>query len=221
MTFSVIIPTLNEEPNIRRCLAHVRTIDPDVEIVVADGGSADRSLHIAEEAGAVVCRSGCGRGIQMNAGAALASGDILLFLHADTRLPPETFRVLREFFEDENVQVGTFRVAYDARHPLLDMYTRIARYDSMFSSFGDQCIVARRRFFESLGGFPQWPLFEDVHFLRMARRNTRIYKFPATVTTSARRLRENGFVRQLGRDVWYIVQYWLGVPAEQLAAKYE
>jgi rSAM/selenodomain-associated transferase 2/rSAM/selenodomain-associated transferase 1 len=221
LKFSVVIPTLNEETNIRECVFNVRNMGPEVEVIVADGGSNDRTVQVAHEAGAAVCRSRCGRGTQMNAGAALASGDILLFLHADTKLPTNVFDVLADFFQDGNVQVGTFRVTYAPNHVALSLYSILARYDTIFSSFGDQCIVVRKQFFTSLGGFPDWPLFEDVHFLRMARAKTHIYKFPATVQTSSRRLQQNGVLRQLARDVWYIVQYLRGVPSEQLAAKYD
>jgi rSAM/selenodomain-associated transferase 1/rSAM/selenodomain-associated transferase 2 len=219
--FSVVVPTLNEETNIRECVLNVRNINPEVEVIVADGGSTDRTVQVAQEAGAVTCGARRGRGTQMNAGAAIASGDIVLFLHADTQLPPNAFDVLVDFFQDGNAQVGSFRVTYVPNHPALSLYCILARYDTIFSSFGDQCIVVRKQFFTSLGGFPDWPLFEDVHFLRMGRAKTHIYKFPATVRTSSRRLQQNGVLRQLARDVWYIVQYLRGVPSEQLAAKYD
>jgi len=221
LIFSVVIPTLNEETNIRECVLHVRHLDPGAEVIVADGGSADRTVQVAREAGAVTCGARRGRGTQMNAGAALASGDIVLFLHADTRLPANAFSLLADSFWNEHVQVGTFRVTYVPNHPAMALYSILARHDTIFSSFGDQCMVVRKQFFTSLGGFPDWPLFEDVHFLRMARGKTRIYKFPATVTTSSRRLQRNGVLRQLARDVWYIIQYLRGVPPEELAAKYD
>jgi rSAM/selenodomain-associated transferase 2/rSAM/selenodomain-associated transferase 1 len=221
LIFCVVIPALNEETNIRECVLHVRHLDPGVEVIVADGGSADRTVQVAREAGAVTCGARRGRGTQMNAGAALASGDIVLFLHADTRLPANAFDVLVDSFRDERLQVGTFRVTYVPNHPAMALYSILARYDTVFSSFGDQCLVVRKQFFNSLGGFPDWPLFEDVHFLRMARGKTRIHKFPATVATSSRRLHQNGVLRQLARDVWYIIQYLRGVPPEELAAKYD
>lgn len=221
MIFSVVIPALNEGTNIRECVSHVRHLDPGVEVIVADGGSTDGTVQAAREAGAVTCSARRGRGTQMNAGAALASGDIVLFLHADTRLPSNAFAVLAGFFRDEHVQVGTFRVTYAPNHPAMALYSLLARHDTVFSSFGDQCLVVRKQFLTSLGGFPDWPLFEDVHFLRIARGKTRIYKFPATVTTSSRRLQQNGVLRQLARDVWYIIQYLRGVPPEELAAKYD
>jgi len=100
LKFSVVVPTLNEETNIRECVLNVRNINPEVEVIVADGGSTDRTVQVAQEAGAVTCGARRGRGTQMNAGAAIASGDIVLFLHADTRLPPDAFDVLVDFFQD-------------------------------------------------------------------------------------------------------------------------
>jgi rSAM/selenodomain-associated transferase 2/rSAM/selenodomain-associated transferase 1 len=221
MKFSVIIPTLNEAQTIQRCIDYVSAIGPGVEIIVADGGSTDNTAQLAQESGAVVCHSQRGKGPQLNAGAAIASGDVMLFLHADTHLPANAFDSLGKWFNDENVQVGSFRATFDVEHWLLDYYHRFNRFDSVITRYGDQCIVARKSFFNSMGGFPEWPLFEDVHFLRMARRRTRICSFPEAVTTSARRFVQNGVIVQILRDAWYIAQYLLGASVERLAQDYE
>jgi rSAM/selenodomain-associated transferase 2/rSAM/selenodomain-associated transferase 1 len=218
--FSVVIPTLNEEESIGDCVARIRAIDPDVEVIIADGGSADETIRIAARKGVAVCSSGLGRGRQLNAGAALASGSVVLFLHADTRLPSDTFHVLREYFRDDCVQIGMFRLAFDSTNWLLNLSARFTRYDSILTSFGDQCIVMRKSFFDTLGGFPEWPLFEDVHLLRRARKRTRVRSFPATVTTSPRRFVQNGYARQFLLDAWYMLQYLWGVSPERIAAKY-
>lgn len=220
MTFSVIVPTLDEELVIGSCLAHLRSIAPDVEVIVADGGSRDSTVAIAREHGALVRHCRRGRGTQCNAGAALASGDVLLFLHADTRLPADAFSGLGVFLQNQRVNIGTFRLRFDVRHRLLDMYSRLARFDTVFTRFGDQCIVVRKSFFTAIGGFPEWPLFEDVGLLQKARQRTRIYWMPGTVTTSARRFLENGVIRQQLRDGWYLLQYLMGVSPQKLAAKY-
>ena len=219
--FSVIIPASNEEQTIGRCIDHVRAIDPGVEIIVADGESHDDTITIAQNKGVIICRSAKGRGVQCNAGAQQATGAMLVFLHADTLLPADAFSRLRAFFQDDRVQIGTFRLSFDVDHTLLRFYTYFTRFDSLFTRFGDQCICVRKAFFDSIGGFPDWPLFEDVQLLRTARKRTRIYSFPYSVTTSARRYMERGIVRQQLFNCVIMAQYLLGVPIERLARKYK
>jgi len=220
ITFSVIVPTLNEEKLIGTCVRGLRQLDPDVEIIVADGKSDDKTAHVAGKLGVIVVSSEAGRGYQCNAGAACASGDILLFLHADTKLPPRAFVQLRAFFQDDKVNVGVFRLALDVKHPLLNFYAMCNRFDSVLTRFGDQGIVIRTSFFHALGGFPNWPLYEDVRLLQKARKRSHIYLFPGTAVTSARRFVENGILVQCCRDMWYMLSYLLGVSPSRLAAKY-
>ena len=221
MTFSVIIPTLDEEAIIHGCIAAIRRLEPDAETVVADGGSTDDTIRIARELGVRVCRSKPGRGTQCNAGAEMATGGVLVFLHADTRLPDGAFQKLREIFSDERVQCGTFRVSFDVDHWFLRLLSFLSLLDPGFFRFGDQCLVIRKSLFESVGGFPDWRLFEDMELVRRARRRTRIRRFPLTVTTSARRFLQNGVIRQQARNTWYTARYLLGACPEKLAAEYE
>jgi rSAM/selenodomain-associated transferase 2 len=218
--FSVIIPALNEEASIQACVQRVRKLDTSLEIIVVDGGSQDQTAKIATSTGAWVIQTDSGRGTQCNAGANLAAGDILLFLHADTRLPEQAFSVLEQAFEDPTVQVGTFRLAFDDPHWLLKVYAHFSRYDTILTRFGDQGITVRKNFFLKSGGFPDWPLFEDLAFLRLARRQTRIVSFPATVMTSSRRYRKYGIVRQQVRNLWYIILFLSGVSPRHIALKY-
>lgn len=220
VSFSVIIPTFNEERSIISCVNRVRFLDPSVEIIIVDGGSVDNTVDLARQQDARVVMTTKGRGIQCNRGAACASGTILLFLHADTRLPDGAFSLLRSFFRRNETKVGTFRLAFDTSHWLLRSYAYFSRFDSLFTRFGDQCIVVRRDFFESLGGFPDWPLFEDIHFLRLARRETRVYSFPMTVTTSARRYLKNGIVKQQLRNSLLVARFLLKSPVADLALRY-
>lgn len=221
ITFSVIIPALNEEESIALSIASVWASDPTIEVIVADGGSTDGTVTIAQQAGAQVCCARGGRGPQCNAGAALASGAVLLFLHADTMLPRDAFAILQDTFADDAVQIGKFRLAFDTRDWLLDFAARCMWLDSAFTSYGDQCIVVRKTFFQELGGFPDWPLFEDVRLFETARWRTHVYVIPAEVTTSARRFMQNGVSRQLLQDVWYMVRYLTGMPPQRLATTYE
>jgi len=221
LRFSVIIPTLNEADVIREQVGRVLALEPAAEVIVADGGSEDATVSLATAAGAHVVYGLRGRGSQLGAGAVQATGDILLFLHADTRLPAVAFDLLRERFAGEEVQIGTFRLAFDGEHWLYTVYTFFSRFDSVLTTFGDQCIVVRRSFFEALGGFPEWPLFEDVALLQEARRRTRVHSFPAAVVTSARRFEREGIVRQSLRNGWYVLRYLFGASPRDLAARYE
>ena len=221
LTLSVIIPAFNEERSILSCIRRVRFLDPCVEIIVADGGSTDNTVRLARPEGVRVVTAAKGRGIQCNSGAACASGTIVLFLHADTRLPDGAFGFLQSFFQRDDVKVGTFRLSFDASHWLLKSYAYFSRFDSVLTRFGDQCIVVRRDFFDSLSGFPDWPLFEDVHFLRLARRKTRVHSFPIAVATSARRYLKNGIVRQQLRNALLVVRFLLKSSVADLARQYD
>ena len=220
MKFSVIIPTLNEEGYIERCIYNVLALDPDVEIIVVDGGSKDNTLKIAYDLGVIVVDSWPGRGTQFNSGAERASGDVLLFLHADTELPEDTFKCLEVFFQNREVQIGTFKIVYKPHHWLLDLISFFLQFDTILTKFGDQCIVVHRIFFDFIGGFPDWPLFEDVGLFQIARKRTRIQSFPRRVVTSSRRFIEKGVLLQLFTIVWYLLLYLTGTSPEELARRY-
>jgi rSAM/selenodomain-associated transferase 2 len=219
-TFSVIIPALNEEARIGACVAAVRALDPAVEVIVADGGSADRTAELAAAAGATVVEAPRGRGPQCNAGAARAGGEVLVFLHADTALPAEAFPLLRELFADPAAQVAKFRLSFDADDPVLALASRLMWFDTRLTSYGDQGIVIRRALFTELGGFPDWPLFEDVRLFELARARAEVLVVPAQVTTSARRFQANGALPQLLIDLGLWVEYVAGISPHEIAARY-
>ncbi len=220
-SFSAIIPTLNEAHHIVACISAVRALHPDIEVIVADGDSADDTTRLASEAGAVVHQAPRGRGPQCNAGAEVASGDVLVFLHADTQLPANAFQLLHQLFRNPEVNIAKFRLSFDTHDWLLDLAALFMWFDSVMTSYGDQCIVIRHKFFDELGGFPDWPLFEDVRLFELARQRTRVNVVPAMVTTSARRFRDNGVLKQLLSDVFHMVDYLTGVPPDQIAEIYE
>ena len=151
MKFSVIIPSLNEKATIHQCITHIRSLNPEAEIIIADGCSTDSIESIARRRGVSLINSEPGRGIQCNAGALVASGDILVFLHADTELPPDAFKILEEYFCREHVNIGTFHLSFDINHWLLRLYCLPCELDLAFTRFGDQCIVVRNSFFKSIG----------------------------------------------------------------------
>jgi rSAM/selenodomain-associated transferase 2 len=198
---SIIIPVLNEEARIRKTLADLVGLGA-AEVIVADGGSVDGTRALASLAtGVRVIRAPPGRGPQMNAGAAAATGDVLLFLHADVRLPASAWRDIQAALGDSDVVGGAFRthtVADDGRtRParwlrLADLRSRYFRLP-----YGDQAVFVRRAAFQRIGGFPAVPLFEDLEFSRRLWRVGRVRTLPSEVTVSGRRF--------LARPVYYAV----------------
>lgn len=219
-SYSVIIPALNEDTRIGETIDAVRAARNDVEIIVVDGGSTDGTKDLVRGRGVLLLESRCGRGVQCNHGAELATGRILLFLHADTRVPVEAFTVLDGAFEDPGISVGTFKMKFDYEHWFLRASGWFTRFDSILTTFGDQGIVVRKGFFHSLGGFPNWKAFEDVRFFQTARKQTSIISFQATVTTSARRFVQNGIIRQQLRNLWHVFCFLLGEHQRVLADHY-
>jgi rSAM/selenodomain-associated transferase 2 len=215
-----VIPALEEGSRIAGCVAQVRAEAPCARVVVADGGSSDATVELARKAGAEVKSVAAGRGRQCNAGAQGAEEEWLIFLHADTVLPPGTGAFLSRALSSPGLQIGTFRLRFDVDHWFLRWCGFFTRFDSLWTRFGDQVIVVRRTFFSSLGGFPEWPLFEDVELLRRARRRTRIVSCPWEVVTSGRKFVQRGVFRQQLRNGWLILQYLCGVSPEMLARRY-
>ncbi|MGI2335041.1 MAG: TIGR04283 family arsenosugar biosynthesis glycosyltransferase [Dehalogenimonas sp.] len=221
ISFTVVIPTLNEEFFIRRCINAVRIALPSAEIIVTDGGSNDQTLRIAKECGVRLIRAATGRGPQCNSGAASATGDVILFLHADTLLPPDAGEYLHDLFSNTKVKIGTFSLYFDHKHWLLMLISFYTSRHHGKIRFGDACITVRKDFFNLIGGFPNQRLFEDLELLRRADKITRLYRFPLKITTSARRLNANGPIKQSLLNFWYTIRYLTGTPADELANNYE
>ncbi len=219
-SFSVIIPTLNEAETIGACISSIVSEQSNAEIIVVDGGSSDDTAVIAETAGATVLHTEPCRGLQCNLGAATAAGEIIVFLHADTILPRDAFNYLSEIFSKDEVKIGNFGIVFDTKHWFLRLLSFLANFDMGLFRFGDQGIVIRKSLFDDLGGFPNWMLFEDFELIRAARKQTRVYRFPVSVVTSARRFVKNGIIRQQIKNVYYTIQYMLGVSPWRLAEKY-
>ena len=214
------MPVLNEAERVRDSIMSIRSLDSNVEIIIVDGLSDDNTLERAKACGVSVYSSNPGRGVQCNVGAEHASGDVLIFQHIDSTLPQGALELIKQEFSRTDVQVGTFRMRFDLDHWFLNMSGYLTRFDSILTRFGDQCIVVRKDFFNELGRFPDWPLFEDVEFLRRARKKTRIWSFPLEVMTSARRFKKNGIYRQQIFNGLLVLQYFLGVDVKKLAEKY-
>ena len=201
---------IDEEGAIAATLEALRVGAPAAEIIVVDGGSSDRSMELARIRCDRLSASPRGRARQMNAGAALASGDAIAFVHADTIVPPTFARDIESALADRLVVGGRFDVAFDVRGPMLDLVatmislrSRVAR-----SATGDQAIFVRREVYLELGGYADLELCEDVDFARRMRRAGRIACLRSRVTTSSRRWRRNGVVRTILR-MWVIKSLFL------------
>ena len=221
---SVVIPVLDEEGELGAALAAVAEQDAAHETVVADGGSRDRTREVAEKHGARVVVSERGRARQMNAGAALAGGDVLLFLHADTRLPAGGLAAVARVMAATDAPGGGFLKRYDRGGRFLRLAERILndwRTRRRHRLVGTQAMFVRRELFERWGGFPDWPFLEDVELSDRLRRAGRPAVVPLAVTASARRYRQRGEVRQIAVNGIIMVLYRLGVSVGSLRQLYE
>ena len=213
------MPTLDEAPAITGCLVSARAIAD--QLIVSDGGSRDATVEIARTFGATVVSGPPGRGRQLNLGAASATADYLLFLHADSRLPNGARDLLTEALAGDAIG-GGFLVAFDAegRLPRLGSWLVNLRSRLTRSPLGDQCQFCRRSTFEELGGFREWPILEDLDFIRRLKRRGRIALLTPPVATSYRRYRRRGIARNIATNWLIWTLYFLGASPERLAALY-
>ena len=218
---SVIISTLDEADCLPQTLGGLREVE-NLEVIVVDGGSTDGTPEIAERQGCRVLHSPPGRARQMNAGARAASGSILLFLHADTCLPPEFDSIVLAALQKPGVVAGAFQLRIGGPGPALRIIERAVNFRSRVFQmpYGDQGIFVHRATFQELGGFPALPIMEDFDFVRRLRRRGRIQIASTPVITSGRRWRELGPWRTTWINQKVILGYYLGVSPEQLAVWY-
>ena len=219
---SIIIPVWNEAGRLAGLLEDLSR-EPGVrEIIVADGGSGDGSAEIARQfPGVRLVESRRGRGGQMNAGARVASGRVLLFLHCDTSLPGGAIAELSALLASASADFGAFRVRFEPSLMLPNSLAWLTRFAKPWCCFGDQGIFAARDFFERTGGFEDIPLLEDVRWARRAFRLGRMVRSRRTAVTSARRFVEMGVTRQLWRDLRILVRERMGHDPRDLERLYQ
>ncbi len=205
---SVIIPTLNEAANIGRLLADLTAYAMFTEIIVVDGGSTDDTLDkVRQFTNIKFLQSAQGRAVQMNTGAAKASGDYLLFMHADTLLPKDLRYLERELTTTE---AASFYMQFDKPSWLYRFYGRFTQLNWTIFTYGDQGLLIRKSVFENVGGFTNMPILEDVDLVRRVKKSHKFKKLPIVLTTSARRFEKNGVVKQQLLNIMLIVGYYLG-----------
>jgi rSAM/selenodomain-associated transferase 2 len=209
-SISIIIPFLNESENLHQCLASIPKAD-GITVIASDGGSSDDSIEIATHYGATIVRASNGRATQMNAGAEIATGDVLLFLHADTRLPANAIESIQQAITNDYA-VGCFERVFDSDSPLLKRTSHWAgwRARKFFFAFGDQAIFIRRDLFEHLGGYRNLRRFEDLDLSLRARKRDRWSVLSGPVTTSARRFGKSP-LRRLIKDACITIAWLLGI----------
>jgi rSAM/selenodomain-associated transferase 2 len=215
---SVIIPTLNESGIIVETLNALPPME-GLERIVVDGGSSDDTAALARPFVNKVLVTEAGRGRQMNAGAREARGDILLFLHADARLPRQAHEAVSRALDDPAVVGGAFRLAIDSSRRALRMVAMFANGRTRLTGipYGDQGLFVRRSVFERLGGYPEWPLLEDLEFGRRLKAAGKIVILSKPVMVSSRRWDKEGIGYTTLRNQIFVLLYFMGVSPVRLA----
>lgn len=222
---SVIIPTYNEESTLEGLLLQLKAQGRGCEILVADGASSDRTVERARRYARVVTTER-NRGLQLNQAAREARGDVLLFLHADVRLPGGALTALERALRDPRVVGGNFQIEFTEDGLPGRFFTRVDRWRRRFGIFyGDSGIFVRRSVFERMGGFREWPLLEDYEFARRLVQVGRTACLPLPLGVSSRRWRNrDGGRPRLWRTMaaWFFIQtlFLLGVPPAWLVRWY-
>ena len=238
ITLSIVIPLLNEADNLPKLMGHLAHLNPaPYQVILVDGGSADNSVAIAKElieslidsSPSVISRqvidwqiieSTAGRALQMNAGAELATGDVLLFLHADTQLPNHAIADITSAVRQ--AAWGRFDVRLESSTWMLKVVSQMINWRSRFSGIatGDQAIFIKKSLFEQLGGYPQQPLMEDIELCKRLKAVGKPACLRSKVITSARRWQQYGTWRTIGL-MWHLrFDYWRGVSADNIKQRY-
>jgi rSAM/selenodomain-associated transferase 2 len=223
MRFSIIMPVLNEEAILEFQLTRLirQCAHQDYELLLVDGGSSDRTVQVAQHY-AQVLTAPRGRAQQMNAGAAAASGDVLLFLHADTELPDNAFFAIEQTLTSPDVVAGAFRLCFNCErlpYKLVAFMTNLR--SQTFTVFtGDQAYFIRAASFKAIGGYPDQPLMEDLEIITCLRKIGRVVLLQQYVKTSARRHENIGLLRSV-IFMWYLrTLYKFGVSPGRLQIMY-
>jgi rSAM/selenodomain-associated transferase 2 len=222
---SIILPVLNEAGTINDVIAHLRERERAdlVEIIVVDGDPGGSTIREIRDQGVRTALSAHGRARQMNHGAALARGDILLFLHADTELPRNAFALITDALKDGRVVAGAFDLGMKSDKRIFRVTEKYVFFRTRLTRvpFGDQAIFMRRAYFERINGYRDIPVMEDVEIMkRVRKRGDTIIIIPEQVKTSVRRYEHEGIIRCTLRNWMLQSLYALGVSPERLESFY-
>lgn len=223
MKISVIIPTFNEEANIAMLIELLKNSGGDSlsEIIVSDGGSSDKTVFQAERAGAITVESNvkC-RACQMNLAAKMANGDILYFVHADTR-PPESFA--QDILEvvQKGADAGCYRFQFDSKKFLLKINSYFTRFDRMMFRGGDQTLFVTREVFDNVGGYDEnFRVMEEYDFIKRVRKNYSFKIIPKSVLVSARKYDSNSWLKVNIANFIAFMMYRCGCSQDRMIKTY-
>jgi len=218
---SIIIPALNEAATIAVTLSRLKDAN-QLEVIVADGGSDDGTMELAGSHGARLIRSKPGKAVQMNAGAAAAAGDILMFLHADTLLPEDFSYQIVSTLSQKGIAAGAFRLNINSKAAGIRIIEHMANLRSRLLRlpYGDQALFMKKSIFDEIGGFPDLPIMEDFILVRRLKRKGKIVIVPSAVITSPRRWLHLGILQTWLINQLIIFAYYLGASPEQLTRLY-
>ncbi len=221
-TVSIIIPALNEAGHIARALHSIGPIGGDVECLVVDGGSSDKTCDVVRHWPGVklLTTASPGRARQMNIGASAARGDILIFLHGDCGLPAGAITGVRETCAGNEIVGGSFCLAFNRRHWVLDLCSLASRINHPLTTYGDQAQFMRRDAYLAIGGFQEWPLMEDLEIQYRLKQRGRLIKIRQPVVSSDRRYRKRGPLMHQAFNIWLVIMYLIGVSPIRLAKWY-
>jgi rSAM/selenodomain-associated transferase 2 len=223
--FSIVIPVLNETEQINSLIEHIRSqsFEGIFEIIVVDGDPKGSTVNIVQDKDVTALITEKGRGRQMNAGAAAAHGEILIFLHADTKLPDNALGKISRVLQDERYVGGAFDLGIDSRRLFLKYISARASLRSRLNRipYGDQAIFIRKDYFDQIGRFKDIPLMEDVDLMRRIKKDKKmIHILPDKVMTSARRWERDGALYTTVRNQILMALFYLGVSPCRLAKYY-
>lgn len=222
---SIIIPVLNEEEKLANLLQELKQIEDLIsfEIIVVDGGSQDQTVAIASKFAAVYQLKQANRGAQLKLGAEKSSGDVLWFLHSDSKLADyrQGLRQIQDSLKDPRYSAGYFQLVFDSQDFFYRYLAKTSNLRARFLGliFGDQGLFTTRQQYEKTGGFEEIPLMEDWRFSRKLWKQGKFYQLPITITTSSRRFRK-GKIRTHLKMHKIKLLYLLGVPPEKLVRRY-
>lgn len=220
---SIVIPTLDAAARLPVLLSDLRKAPFALEIILVDGGSRDDTCRLAAEAGCRLLTTEAGRGRQLARGAEAARGDWLLFLHADSRLPQEWHQAVARFMAERPAGevAAYFRLALDSPLAAARRVERLAAWRARCFAlpYGDQGLLISRGLYDKVGGYPRWPLMEDVALIRRLGR-ARLEALPATILTSAARYEREGWWRRPLRNLSCLALYFLGASPTWIARRY-